>query len=282
MKPPTESPPNLQKEAGTALGPPKPKPVIDPPTQPFIIVDGDGPGDPSKFQRFIVPLEFIQKANAVELPRLNPDDFKDTVPPNQLLMAPAGLPQSSPEEKTPEPSGPVHTALQDTVIVPKRRKSAPISKELLASATTVESKSILKHKVLWLLGSALVVLILLLVHLQGGRAEQSIPSASTALPAAISGSRLTTEKLPLTPTGAATPAQGSSSVASEAHSNPTAEFTHIHKARVDAVPPAPLNPLRRQRLETPQLSVTPATTATPSSTSATTRPPKVFWQQQPE
>lgn len=77
MKPPVESP-HTQPKATAAAGAVKQKPVIEPPTEPFINLSGDGPVDPTKFQRFIIPMEFIQKANSVELPGLDPDDLRDT------------------------------------------------------------------------------------------------------------------------------------------------------------------------------------------------------------
>lgn len=77
MKPPVE-PTSNSPMAGTASDAAQQKPAIAPPTEPFINLSGDGPVDPTKFQRFIIPMEFIQKANSVELPGLDPDDLRDT------------------------------------------------------------------------------------------------------------------------------------------------------------------------------------------------------------
>jgi hypothetical protein len=149
MKPPTDSPPDPIKKPGAASGAPLPKIPVEPPTQPFVIVDGDGPGDPTKFQKFIVPMEFIQKVNSVELPGLDPDDLMDT------------------GTQTPfEPPGPVAQAGQETVVIPKRRPSAPIPKQLLSVASAPRSS--LKSKPLWVLGCLLVALILLLSRMKGG------------------------------------------------------------------------------------------------------------------
>ena len=285
MKPPTESPPNPQQTAGAASSAPKQKPVIEPPTQPFIIVDGDGPGDPSKFQRFIVPMEFIEKANAVELPRLNPDDFMDTDPPDSAQAAPVGSAQANPEAKKSESPNPAQAVSQETVVVPKRRKSAPIPKELLSGATPTESKPVLKNKLLWVLGGILVFLILLLSHLNVGRIEQAIPSASAALPPVISQLTLPSRNLPSPATSAINHVLSASSAvnptSSDAQPSPIAERPQV-KARPEAPQGVFSSSSRQQMQRAPQPSVTPATSTIPSSTSATTRSPKVFWQQQPE
>jgi hypothetical protein len=184
MKPPTESPPNAQQKANAAPGASTQKPVVEPPTQPFIIVDGDGPGDPSKFQRFILPKEFIEKANAVELPRLNPDDFVDTDPPAQAQAVPDGPDHADLAVNKADSAGGA-LASQETVVISKRRKSAPIPKELLSGATPLESKSILRNKLMWALGGVLIFLILLLSHLKGGNdsaVASSIPTASMSTP----------------------------------------------------------------------------------------------------
>ena len=157
---PTESP-NAQQKAGVASGAPKQNQAIEPPTQPFVLVDGDGPGDPSKFQRFIVPKEFIEKVNSVELPGLDPDDLVETDPPNQSLVDADGHPRTNSDDRKSGSSHSAQAASQETVVIPKRRKSAPIPKELLSEAPAAQRKSILGNRMLWVLGGVLVLLILL-------------------------------------------------------------------------------------------------------------------------
>jgi hypothetical protein len=232
-----------------------------------------------------LPKEFIEKANAVELPRLNPDDFVDTDPPAQAEVALSARSQANPEATKAESPTRVPSATQETVVIPKRRKSAPIPKEVLSGATPIESKPLLRNKVFWILGGMLVFLILLWSHLKGGRVEQSISSASAALPPIVS-QRVGSDELP---SQAASTVNNAPAVASTVNPippkpqpNPIAEGTQGHKIRPEALPAASSGPSRRQKPETPQPALTPATSAIPSNTSATTRPPKVFWQQQPE
>ncbi len=122
-------------------------------------------------------MEFIEKANAVELPGLDPDDLLETDPPNEAPVAPEGSAQANLEAKKSKSPDSAQAASQETVVIPKRRKSAPIPKDVLNGAST-EPKPRLKNTV-WIFGGLLILLILLLFHLKGGTDSAVVGAAPT-------------------------------------------------------------------------------------------------------
>jgi hypothetical protein len=237
MKPPIESPQVTQQKSSAATGNSQAKPAIEPPKEPFIILDDDGPGDPTKFQRFIVPMEFIEKANAVELPRLNPEDLVDTAPPHRPLLTPEQSSQVFAEGAKIESTDVASTALQPTVVVAKRRKSAPIDKKLLDDTGSEEHKPLLNGKLLWLFGGVLVILILLWAHWNTGTGSTAVDSNASV---GASVSQVATP--PVEPPVVALP--------SKARSVPTASGDnrdHTNLAPVATVPSKPETVLSTKR-----------------------------------
>lgn len=180
---------------GAAPGVAKQKPAIEAPTQPFINLSGDGPVDPTKFQCFVLPQEFIEKANAVELPRVKPDDFNDSEPPHTPTPAspgsaidnrtpPTNLKRAKSDAATQPEIKPQHRPeSEDTVMIHRRRKSAPIAREVLEAAAhpQSEAKPSWRNWGLWGLVGVVVLLIWFLSREKdGGEGETSVGTESSA------------------------------------------------------------------------------------------------------
>jgi hypothetical protein len=177
--------------ASTASGAVKQKPVVEPPTEPFINLSGDGPVDPTKFQRFIIPMEFIQKANSVELPGLDPDDLRDTG--EQSPMDPSNSPSPLLPNARTDAHSPV-TPPPATIARPPDKSEVPTLRELQTTTKMVARRPLgpfaqwsLTGKmptgakvVIAVIVALVCVLILTYTHLKSS--ENSIRSVGPAIP----------------------------------------------------------------------------------------------------
>lgn len=173
MKPPIESLTNSPQGAnGSANRQPKPS-SVEPPKEPFINLSGDGPVDPARFQKFIVPMEFIEKANSIDLSQVDSEGLQDTAPPNRPLVAPEDNPTvSSPSE-------------QETVVIAHRRKSAPIPKEVLDKPPVAPSGTLRRRQVILAFAVAVVFVLSWVYWQRRGASSDRQPALAASVSSVI-------------------------------------------------------------------------------------------------
>ena len=278
MKPPNEST-NTSPMASAASGAENQKPVIEPPTEPFINLSGDGPVDPTKFQRFIIPMEFIQKANSVELPGLDPDDLRDTGERSPVD------PSNSPAPLLPNTRAEAHAPVippTATVARPHDRSEVPTVRELQGTTQMVTRRPLglfarwsLTGKMptgvkvaIAVIVAMLCVLILSFTHLK------SSDSSTTSVEPAVSGITASATLSPK-PLVVASPSASLPRPVATTARQPQAESAVSHgDGRMDsakkpndtALPRSKITSLQpATKFATPQASASPAATASASS-----------------